>query len=359
MAINFNKPLVENVAFALHEKWRKKFLDRDGSYKSQWREIKDAKYISQLDKNDLPKYVRKTDKGFEMDFTNAVYNQLSEDWRLSDNQIAQVIIGLLDTKLYPDQACKIIHEAWLKQNAWSIGHEIHVPYEQLAKADQDDILDLYFTALIMYKAQVVELQYINSCDDIMKNLNDAKKSGNNLAFNYKGIMIYSAFDSLDTVYLKLCGRTYQEQQEAIKRDLAEDNKNESEKREQAKQNFSLWIEKGNELIYPERQRAWKKCVKQRAFDEFYGKDLDNALEVMKALNEGKSTQEALIFMLRALQTPKKWTTVLNIVTVFSKRGPEFYRSFNNNIDRKTLKDLEKLEKENAKYAIKHEEEMNY
>ena len=51
--------LAEDLAYALHEEWRKTRLKADGSYEPRWKKIKDDKFISNLDEKKLPIYVRK------------------------------------------------------------------------------------------------------------------------------------------------------------------------------------------------------------------------------------------------------------------------------------------------------------
>lgn len=60
----------------------------------------------------------------------------------------------------------------------------------------------------------------------------------------------------------------------------------------ASEKISDWIVRGQELIFPERYLEWEHCVLNRRMDLYLGMELDVSLEIMQALENGTTIQEA-------------------------------------------------------------------
>ena len=119
-----------------------------------------------------------------------------------------------------------------------------------------------------------------------------------------------------------------------------------------------YIEEGKKYIYPERLENWKECVCNRVSDIYHGSDLMNALEVMKALDEGKSLKE-VGKIIDNWHSGASFGMLCNVVVHFSKRGPEFYREYYDSYklakgeEKQKHEDfLKKIEKENAEFEAK-------
>ena len=100
------------------------------------------------------------------------------------------------------------------------------------------------------------------------------------------------------------------------------HKNYKEAQERAKANIPNWIEKGEALIFPERYADWEKCVVARASDLYHGLELDSALEIMTALENGASVEEAK----QMFDKQRHSEASRNIVFAFSSKGPEFWEA---------------------------------
>ena len=100
------------------------------------------------------------------------------------------------------------------------------------------------------------------------------------------------------------------------------HKNYKEAQERAKANIPNWIEKGEALIFPERYAEWEKCVVARASDLYHGLELDSALEIMTALENGASVEEAK----QMFDKQRHSEASRNIVFAFSSKGPEFWEA---------------------------------
>lgn len=120
----------------------------------------------------------------------------------------------------------------------------------------------------------------------------------------------------------------------------------------ARQNAEGWYKRGLAMIYPQKADAWKQCVEGRVEDLYNGSDLTNALDIMEALAQGKSIEEATAIFEGANHSGASASMVLRIVANFSKRGTEFYRA---NVDQQTLETnedaLAMIDATNAAYEL--------
>ena len=101
------------------------------------------------------------------------------------------------------------------------------------------------------------------------------------------------------------------------------HKNYKEAQERAKANIPNWIEKGEALIFPERYAEWEKGVVARASDLYHGLELDSALEIMTALENGASMEEAKQIFDKQEHSGMSASMVRSILFAFSSKGPEF------------------------------------
>lgn len=340
--------LSESVAFELHEQWRKPRLKEDGFYEPRWKAVKDAAFASNLAKTkELPSYLRKTEQGYEIDIANACYAQLSPDWQNENKSAAEVVAKIIESgkQLSRDEIGDIIHNAWLERNSWAKDGELGVPFAKLPKKEQDKDMIQYDVALTMSKA-ILEKKYINRLEDCAKFLEQAKRDGQNISYEFNGHTLYSEFDTPDTCFLKVCGKTQEERRIADEKWRKEYQEREAKESAEAQAKIPEWKKRGEALIYPKRKENWHKCVEGRANDLYHGSDLVNAMEVMEALEEGKTIKEATKIAEDAGHSGASWGMMMRIVTTFSKQGPAFYRANNKEIKPETEEYLHKLEREN-------------
>jgi len=78
-------------------------------------------------------------------------------------------------------------------------------------------------------------------------------------------------------------------------------------------------------------------------------ELENALDVMDALEQGKSVEEATEIAESMGHSASSWNAMMNVVLYFSKRGPEFYRVNVKDISPKTEDFVQELEADNKIY----------
>lgn len=94
----------------------------------------------------------------------------------------------------------------------------------------------------------------------------------------------------------------------------------------AKIKIPNWISAGKKLMYCERYDDWDKCVEKRVNDIYRGNDLDFALQIMKALDEGATIDEARKIFEKQCHIGTTKFVVRDIVFAFSPKGPEFWEA---------------------------------
>ena len=346
----------ESIAFTLHEEWRRTRLKEDGTYEPRWKTINDKDFVANIKKDALPSYLRAVGDGsYEIDIANACYTQLSADWQSENKAAAEVVAKMVESgkKMSKDEVGSVIHGAWLERNSWAKDGPLGVSFSELSKEEQYKDLRQYYVAVKMNEAKMLHESY-GDLDTVIRLLSSAKKNGLNVKYNFNGNVLYSEFDNTDTCYVKVCGRTRAEQLIAEERHRREARDRIAKFEAQAgavnETQIAEWIERGEKMIYPAKWEDWGKCVKGRASDLYHGSDLVNAMDVMEALHKGKSTAEATKIAEEANHSGFSWSMMMKIVTVFSKRGPEFYRAnHEGEIDHKTEEFLQQLETENKQY----------
>lgn len=123
-----------------------------------------------------------------------------------------------------------------------------------------------------------------------------------------------------------------------------------------------FIERGNKLIYPQLQERWERCVQARVSDLYHGSELENALEIMEALEAGKSIEDAMKLVDDG-HSGNSYGVMVSIVTDFSKRGVEFgkqsddYKYAVKNGDKEAIAEWDKYFKEKEDRNAKFNEEL--
>lgn len=202
---------VENIAFILHEEWRKTRRQADGTYEPRWKEINDPAFLKKFEGLQLPDYVRKNGEIFEIDIANATYNLLSADKQEENKAAAQVVEEIVNSKknYKINKIGEIIHDAWLERNAsWAKGGDLDVPFSELPKVEQDKDLVQYKVAKNLKNAELVT-KYISTLDEVAEFLEQMYAQGKNVCYNFNGHMLYSMYDTKETAYMKVLGKTPQ------------------------------------------------------------------------------------------------------------------------------------------------------
>lgn len=116
------------------------------------------------------------------------------------------------------------------------------------------------------------------------------------------------------------------------------------------------IEKGTKLIYPQREMAWKKMVRESVDAFFEGMDIDSAIEIMEILannNDANKFETAIKRLDEQGHSGTSYWVVMAHVLNFSKEGVDFYkevaRKTNKTITEEDLRYINNVEAENAEF----------
>lgn len=127
----------------------------------------------------------------------------------------------------------------------------------------------------------------------------------------------------------------------------------------AKANIPNLIEKGQALIFPERYAEWENCVVDSASGLYHGMELDSALEIMTALENGASMEEAEQMLDKQGHSGMSASIVRNILFTFSSKGPEFWEATAyGEISEENKKILEAKKQENIQLAQSNQPKSN-
>ena len=96
-----------------------------------------------------------------------------------------------------------------------------------------------------------------------------------------------------------------------------------EKIEQSKE----LMEQGLELVKEERQEEWKKEVIESPTNQYLGDDIKCAVTIMKGLEKGLSTRNAIYISEHYFNIPSE--RIRDILYKYSEEGEKFYKDFSN------------------------------
>lgn len=191
----------------------------------------------------------------------------------------------------------------------------------------------------------------STLESVVYTLLAAKSRGEHVYCIFNGHKLHSDSVSMDSAYMEVCGYTKAEHDHKMNEWQENYKKQEEIAKQRAKENIPSWIKKGQELIFPERYEEWEKCVQARANDLYHGLELDSALEIMQALENGASMEEASKILYNQGHSGMSASLVRNILFSFSSRGPEFWEATAyGEISPENKKILEDKKQENMKLA---------
>lgn len=199
--------------------------------------------------------------------------------------------------------------------------------------------------------------YGSTLDECVNELLEFQKRGESVFIDFNGHKLYSCDVTVDSAYKEVCGKTKEESDKAIEEYLANIEKKEKEAKAKAEAKIPEWIKRGEGFIYPERAEEWKKCVEAKAASDFYGKDLDEAIEIMEKLESGATLDEAKELLYSQNHFAVWYRVVRNIIFEFAKRGPEFYEhTARGEMSADTREIIEEKKKENAELEALHRDD---
>ena len=194
----------------------------------------------------------------------------------------------------------------------------------------------------------IEVSPGDDLESIVYTLLAAKARGESVYCEFSGHKLYSDTVSMDSAFMEVTGRTKADFDKAQEEMYKNYKREQKEAEERLKANIETWIEKGQALIFPERYDKWEKCVVACASNLYHGLELDGVLEIMTALENGASIEEARQMLYKQRYSGEAVSTIRNILFEFSKKGPEFWEATaDEEISPENKKVLEAKKQENA------------
>ena len=192
-------------------------------------------------------------------------------------------------------------------------------------------------------------------EEAVEILEDAKIREKNVYILFNGKKLYSLLGDEDSWWQEVTGETKKEFLRLQEIELKKYREMYRKEKEEAELKIPRWIDRGEKYIFPQRKNLWAECVDIRAHDLFNGAELDNVLDIMECLDNAGTIEEANKILENAKHTAFLYGVTLSIVFTFSKRGPEFYKGVAKHINEEQMKEIVKVEKENAIFKKKIQE----
>ncbi len=168
--------------------------------------------------------------------------------------------------------------------------------------------------------------YGNTLDQCVEALLKYQRRGESVVVSFNGHDLYSCDVTMDSAYKEVLGLTKAEFNRKREEWRKEDKEAQERKKAKVQEQIPYWLEKGSNLIYPERAEEWKQCVEARASDLYQGWDLNAAIEIMEMLENGATIDDAKEALDNQDHSGASYGMVRSIVFSFSKKGPEFYEA---------------------------------
>lgn len=123
---------------------------------------------------------------------------------------------------------------------------------------------------------------------------------------------------MNSAYKKVVGCSKKKAEQRKQEVLEGFREEERLEREQAKAKIPSWIERGKELIYSKRYEDWENYVIRSVNSRFAGAEIEDALRIMTALEEGATMEE-----IKQSFKSDGGIAARGAIFSFLKRGPEF------------------------------------
>lgn len=196
----------------------------------------------------------------------------------------------------------------------------------------------------------ISIQGDCSLDLIVNMLTTARERGESMECTFWGKELSSETVTMDSAYKTVYGYT-KEQYDRLERAQAEEWARQDR---EMRKDIPDWIVRGQALMYPEKYDSWAKWVDENTTISYRGEDIKLALQVMEALAQGVSTEEATKILKSHENFHRIEPYVLQILLYFSNVGPEFCEEY---ITQETGHEPVDKEKEMIETQKKQNEEL--
>ena len=169
-------------------------------------------------------------------------------------------------------------------------------------------------------------KYGSDLEGAVKELLEFKMKGQSVFYEFNGTKLYSCDVTMDSAFKEVTGYTKDDFDKRRKEELDKFKVEMEQEKNQAQQNIPAWIERGKKIIFSERHKDWEECVKIRANDFYNGRELNDVLDIMEALDKGEPMENVQQMFKNQGHSGMSSALVRNIVYSFSSKGPEFFEA---------------------------------
>lgn len=162
-----------------------------------------------------------------------------------------------------------------------------------------------------------------SIEHAVAELQEHHQFGRKVCLEFNGVYLYSDTVTLDGAYMAICGKTKAEY-EKYQAELREERRRKDEKHKaRIPQLVEEWKAKGREVLDEKYWSLWDEILPIRLGDLYHGMELPMCLDIVKALNEGCSLEEAKRIIDDQGHSYMSYHLVRNMVKEFCDRGIDF------------------------------------
>ncbi len=315
---------------------RQEFLDGNETMADYVSEARESKYV-------MLEYLERGKK--------VIFHDKVDDWKELVTSTFNSIHGGVEVM----DAVEIMEEL---ASSGDIAKAISL-YKRNSENFVEDIVTKYAPKGAMFwKAlhpEYIEMIPENTLELTVKALLKAKDEGRKVFCHFNDTILKSDTVTMDDAFLEVLGITksqYDKEQREFNNNF---EKMVLQERRESLKKIPELIERGKAYIFPEKLEEWKNCVIDTCDGPFDYSIVEQALDIMDALEKGAQRDE-LIGMLRE-QGHNDATAILlrRIVLNFSKRGPDFFEE--TNLYPLTEEDIELIQntRENNEKLMKYSE----
>lgn len=202
-----------------------------------------------------------------------------------------------------------------------------------------------------YKDSSIEMQTFagKSLDDIVIKLEQLRRQGKlNYYANWNGIKLYSLDVTMDSAFKECLNCSRKTWLKREKRWFEDDEASIKKWEKEAQEKLPTWIEEGKKYIHPEKFEIWKKTCISSANGDYYGLEVEKALEIMAMLEDKVELPKIKQKIKDDGHSGMTYSSTMNLVLFYAKRGPALYNFMNKNrmskIDKKYVSKIKELNK---------------
>ncbi len=161
-------------------------------------------------------------------------------------------------------------------------------------------------------------------DVTIQQLMEAERKGEHVFCNFNGHELHSDGITVDSAYKEVTGHTKEEFEQLLNEAIERNERERVQREQKAIENIPTWIERGKEMIFPERYEEWERYVNASARSIYNGLEIEEVLQIMEALDNNPSMDEAINIFDGLNSSGNAEKMIKDTILEFSKRGPEFW-----------------------------------